>query len=157
MEIVTALKNRQRRDLVGWLAERMAPAAPDGVDVVTWAPTGAPRRRRRGFDHAELLARAIARRRGLPSSRLLVRRGSTPQAGLDAGARRGNPRFVASGCGGRSVLVVDDVTTTGATLEAAGRALLVAGATAVHGLVVARAAGPTAPVSTPRARSTAQA
>ena len=137
---VTALKNGGERARVTALADGLAALVPDvpGL-VVTWAPTGADRRRRRGFDQAELLARAVARRRGLPVVRLLRRAAGPPQAGRPAGDRWANPRFVARGRGGRPVLIVDDVATTGATLSAAARALRGAGAPECHGLVVARA------------------
>ncbi len=136
---VVGLKNRDERARVTALASslaRLVPAVP-GL-VVTWAPTSPGRRRRRGFDQAELLARAIARRAGLPVARLLVRRPGPPQAGRDAGARRSNPAFSARRCAA-PVLLVDDVATTGATLSAAAGALRAGGAAAVHGLVVARA------------------
>jgi predicted amidophosphoribosyltransferase len=139
-EAVVGLKNRDQRALVPELATslaRLVPAVP-GL-VVTWAPTAPARRRRRGFDQAELLARAVARRARLPVARLLVRRPGPPQAGRDAAARRSNPAFAARRRCVAPVLLVDDVSTTGATLSAAAQALRAAGAPSVHGLVVARA------------------
>jgi predicted amidophosphoribosyltransferase len=141
-DLVVALKNRERRDLVGWLACAVAhdlvPPPRPGL-VVTWAPTAAARRRARGFDQAELLARALARRWGLPCRPLLRRARGPAQAGRSAGQRRAHPGFSAVGRVPAQVLVVDDVATTGATLAAAGRALRSAGAVGVSGLVVARA------------------
>src|SRR5947209_14254459 len=68
-ELVARLKYRNARSTVRWLSAAMtglvvgrAPA----VDLVTWVPTTAERRRARGFDQAELLARGIARREHLP-------------------------------------------------------------------------------------------
>jgi predicted amidophosphoribosyltransferase len=138
--LLTALKNRDQRYLVGALADRLALLVPPITGlVVTWAPTGGNRRRRRGFDHAELLARAVARRQGLPVGALLRRRPGPAQAGRSREERRFNPVFAAARRCARPVLLVDDVATTGATLSAAAEALRAAGAPAVHGLVVARA------------------
>jgi predicted amidophosphoribosyltransferase len=136
---VTSLKNRGERALVSVLADGLAALVPDVCGLlVTWAPTGAGRRRERGFDQAELLARAVARRRGLPVARLLRRLPGPAQAGRSAADRWGNPAFSARGHRG-PVLLVDDVSTTGATLSAAAAALRRAGSIEVHGLVVARA------------------
>ncbi|MDQ3758053.1 MAG: hypothetical protein M3394_09425, partial [Actinomycetota bacterium] len=73
-ELVARLKYRNARSSLPWLAERMAALVdPATVDAVTWLPTTARRRRRRGFDQSELLARAIARHLRLPCRRLLRR------------------------------------------------------------------------------------
>lgn len=140
--LVTALKNGGRRDLVGWLAGAMAAVrTPSPGTVVTWAPTGTRRRRQRGFDQAELLARAVARRWGLPCRALLRRSPGPAQSGRSAAERRANPSFSSLRRVPATVLVVDDVATTGATLRAAAMALRAAGATRVDALVGARAAG----------------
>ena len=142
-EILTALKNRGVRAHVGELAGPLASLVPD-VDglVVTWAPTSDRRRRARGFDQAELLARAVARRLGRPARRLLRRVPGPPQAGRSHDERIANPRFVTVRRNVAPVLLIDDVTTSGATLSRAASALRRAGAPAVHGLVVARAPRP---------------
>ena len=132
-ELVARLKYRNARSSVPFLARGMAALVNGEVDVVTWAPTTPVRRRGRGFDQARLLARAVARRRGLPCRPLLRRQAGLPQTGRDAAARRAGPLFVATGAvRGRRVLLVDDVVTTGATAAAAARALREAGALEVH-------------------------
>ena len=77
---------------------RRAPGRPRGrrrpaVDVVTWAPTTAARRRQRGFDQAELLARALARRLHVPCRRLLLRPPGNAQTGQPLDVRRAGPAF----------------------------------------------------------------
>jgi predicted amidophosphoribosyltransferase len=138
--LLTGLKNHHRRDLVGWVADGLVAALPPPPPaVVTWAPTGRDRRQARGFDQAELLARALARRWRLPCRGLLVRRPGPPQAGRGAADRRSHPGFRARPGAPGAVLVVDDVATTGATLTAAARALRAAGAEEVRAVVGARA------------------
>ena len=138
--VVTSLKNRGQRSLVTAMADGMAPLVPDDPAlVVTWAPTGGARRRQRGFDQAELLARAVARRRHLRCTPLLHRLPGPPQAGRAGGDRRTNPAFRLRAAVPARVLLVDDVATTGATLTAAARELRAGGASVVHGLVLARA------------------
>lgn len=137
--LVTSLKNGDRRDLVGWLAEQMVRGIelPAGA-AVTWAPTGRARRRARGYDQAELLARAVARRLGRRCLPMLERLPGPAQKGRSAGERLGNPSFAVVRRCPVEVLLVDDVVTTGATLAAAARALRSGGATVVHAAVVAR-------------------
>jgi predicted amidophosphoribosyltransferase len=112
------------------------------VDLVTWAPTSASRRRERSYDQAEVLARAVAWRLGVPCRRLLRRAdGSPPQTGRTREERLDDgPAFEARRRVRGTVLLVDDVVTTGATLRAAEAALRAAGAEAVH--CVAAAATP---------------
>lgn len=140
-DLVAALKYRNHRDAVPVLAAALAVlAAPLArarpATVVTWAPTTESRRRRRGYDQAEVLARATAAELALVTTRLLVRLPGPPQTGRNRAGRRGGPAFT-SEPSPRSVLVVDDVWTTGSTLAAAGRALRAAGAAEVSGLVLA--------------------
>ena len=139
-ELVARLKYRNQRAALAGLAAAMATMVdPRRLDVVTWAPTSAAHRRQRGFDHAELLARAVARCLRRPCRGLLVRLPGPPQTGRTAAERRVGPGFVAAiGRTPPSVLVVDDVSTTGATATAAAVALRAAGTTTVSVLLAAR-------------------
>ena len=151
-ELVARVKYWRTRATVPWLAERMArlvvtAGAHSAAELVTWTPTTTPRRRARGFDHAEVLARALARELGLTVRPTLRRRPGPPQTGRPAASRRAGPRFDARpGVLPRRVLLVDDVATTGATIAAAAEALRRAGATSVIAVTAARTPRPgTAP------------
>jgi ComF family protein len=136
---VHALKFGERPGLAGALGAAIAAALPPGPppDLVLGVPLHAARRRERGYDQAALLADAVAERVGAPPlPGVLVRaRATRAQARLDAQARRENLRGAfhvrrPSAIAGRRVLVVDDVVTTGATLEACLDTLAAAGARA---------------------------
>lgn len=125
------------RHLAGYAAAALGPIP---VDLVTWAPTTLARRRARGFDHAERLARLVATQRGWPVARLLHREEGPAQTGLALAERRRGPRLAPARrrLAGHAVLVVDDVVTTGATMRSAAAALRGMGAGSVAGLAVAR-------------------
>lgn len=142
-------KHGRRLGLLQHLATLLAAAAPEDLIRRTWdaavpVPLHWHRRWRRGFNQAEVLARAVARRHGFPvERRCLVRVRATPPQHGDAAARQHNVRnaFAVRRGGriaGRRVLLVDDVFTTGATANACAAALLAAGATAVGVLTLAR-------------------
>ena len=135
------------RPLAALAADALLAAAAD-VDALVPVPVHARRRRERGFSQAErLLAAARGFVHGLPriDARSLVRvRATVDQAGLSRAERQRNVRdafaVVAPGAvAGASLLLVDDVMTTGATADAAARALLAAGARRVEVFALARA------------------
>jgi predicted amidophosphoribosyltransferase len=115
------------------LGRRLAEAVaqdPPPVDVVTWVATAPDRARRRGVDHAAVLAREVARATGVPALALLALHRDRGGAEVQR-PRRHLP--------GTNVLVVDDVLTTGATAAAAAHALRLAGAGEIHLAVLGRA------------------
>ncbi len=115
-------------------------------DLVVPVPLHPARLIERGYNQAALLARPLARWLGVPCATRALRRSvaTERQTALSRAARSVNVDqvFVPGECaslGGRTVLLVDDVETTGATLGACSRALLTGGASAVRTLVIARA------------------
>jgi len=132
--VVLGLKYRNRRQVARHLAGLVVNTVVAnghhlGVDVVTWVPTSAVRRRTRGFDQGELVARHVARQLGVPCRRLLERTSpSVAQTGRSRIERLHGPEFSARpGLEGCRVIVVDDVVTTGATLRSGAAALRRAG------------------------------
>jgi ComF family protein len=117
---------------------------PMPIDVVVPVPLHPTRLRDRGYNQAALLAREMAHRVGLVvDERALIRRRATaPQVELNAQQRSENVRraFRCSGnsLAGKRTLLVDDVCTTGATLEACAMALYEGGARGVRALTLAR-------------------
>lgn len=132
-------------ELAGHLARKVSGVASTQPDLVLPVPLHERRLRERGFNQAEQLARQVARALGVPLETRMLRRAraTDSQQGLGRKARHRNVRgaFVWDGdpLAGQRVLVVDDVATTGATLDALAGVLRTAGALRVDGLVLARA------------------
>ena len=147
--LVSRLKYGGVYRLAGFMGGDMARAYrfihPTGADCVTCVPMHPKRRVRRGYNHAELLARELSARVEIPFVELLERVRDTPQqAKLEDDARRANVSgaFRAlDAARGRRVLLVDDVCTTGSTATACARALRAAGAETVYLVCYARARG----------------
>jgi len=127
------------------LAQCAAEELGGEFDLVTWAPVSDKRFRERGYDQAELLARAAAKQWGIKPVRLLRKRRDTPpQSGLGAEERRGNVVGVYEAENVESirnarVLLIDDIVTTGSTLGECARVLKDAGAQSVVCACVASA------------------
>jgi ComF family protein len=144
-----ALKYDGERRVVAPLATIMAerwPRAGLGGQVLVPVPVHAARKRQRGFDQAELLARGVGQRLSLPVS-LAVRRATktTAQHTLGRNARAANVghAFAADAAcrdevAGRWVVLIDDLTTTGATFSGCAAVLYEARASAVSALALAR-------------------
>lgn len=169
--LVASVKYHSRRDAIDLPARVLAQLIDWPVDRVTWAPTSAQRRRRRGYDQAELIARAVADELGVPCATSLSREsGRGHQTGRSRVERLEGPVFHYTGAratvgdgrttvrrgratirgvratvgngavtvgDGHAVLVIDDIRTTGATLCAAGDALLEGGVSTVSAATIA--------------------
>jgi ComF family protein len=121
--------------------ELLPDISPD--TVICHVPTASVRVRLRGYDQSELIAKHLAQKRKMRHSTFLRRYGRSRQVGSGRAERfkhlkkalQVNPRASLSG---RHVLLIDDITTTGATLEAAANALKEAGAKTVDAIVFAQ-------------------
>ncbi|TAJ19280.1 MAG: ComF family protein [Dehalococcoidia bacterium] len=128
------------------LARAAADVVPGewAIEAVVPVPLARGRRRSRGYNQAEVAAAEVAGCLGVPVQKRWLRRTreTPPQASLTADARSRNLRGAFEvrlpDSAPRRVLVVDDVTTTGATLEEAARAFRAAGARQVYALAIAR-------------------
>ncbi len=159
-EAVHLLKYGNRPVLAEPLARLMADywrANPIPVDLVTAVPLHPARQRERGYNQADLLARAFGRMIDVPVGLAVLKRvrHTRPQVSLNAAQRRENMQSAFAAAtpaqfskrqggdslvvSGRRVLVIDDVRTTGSTLEACSLALKAAGASSVWGFTLARA------------------
>ncbi|HOJ20580.1 MAG TPA: ComF family protein [Armatimonadota bacterium] len=148
-EAILALKYHGKTAVIPALAELLRRAL-DEDPVLSRARTLVPvplhprRRRERGFNQAELLARALAAQSGraLRCDLIVKTRYTRPQVGLNAEQRRENLRdaFAVQGEAAPAgpILLIDDVTTTGATFHACACALRAAGATTIYALALAR-------------------
>lgn len=112
-------------------------------DALVPVPMHAKKQRSRGYNQAELLARGLARRTGIRCDTSLLKKieEGSAQSTLPRAARAANVRgaYAASDAGDRSLLVIDDISTTGETVRSCANALLRAGAARVCALTVAKA------------------
>ena len=144
-DAIHRIKYDGRSDLASGLGSLMREAALrliGDVDVVVPVPLHWRRRRSRGYDQAALLAMPVARSLGVPVRLRGLRRvrHTQSQVELSHGERRRNVDGAFAPFrlrGARRVLLVDDVRTTGGTLDAASHALKAGGASEVHTLVLA--------------------
>jgi len=130
---------------LGQAMVELCAAVGGSVDIVVPVPLHRARIRERGYNQSSLLAGVVAGQLGLDlNERDLCRRRSTrPQVGLDIVGRRANVTDAfacnSEAFSGRQVLLIDDVCTTGATLEACAAALYGGGVRAVFAVTLARA------------------
>ena len=144
---LAAFKYAGSREVANTLAGPLAARIPGwwALESVVSVPLHPRKQRKRGFNQAEVLAREVAKARGLPFLDTLERtRNTKQQAGLHGREREQNVRAAfkvrsnLTGSVSRSVLLVDDVFTTGSTLKECEQALLEAGVKQVYFMVVAR-------------------
>jgi ComF family protein len=149
-DLVLQLKHADRTDLAGlfarWLARAAADLLPE-IDMVAPVPLHPWRLLNRRYNQAAEIARPLARLSGISyrPGVLIRRRATQSQAGRSGDARRRNvagvfatPRGQRAAVEGARILLVDDVLTTGATVEGCARALKLAGAARVDVAVIAR-------------------
>jgi ComF family protein len=137
--------------LGGWLGDYLA-ANPLPAEVLVPVPLHRQRLRERGYNQSRLLAQELSRLTGLPlvDDCLIRERNTTPQARTPTAEQRRRNVADAFSCRdrrleARPVLLIDDVSTSGATLDACAQALKAAGASSVWGLVIAKEIKETAP------------
>lgn len=135
-KLMAGLKYKNRREYADFLAEEMARRHGRKIlrlkaDALVPVPIHKKRRRERGYNQAELLAKGLSRRLSIPMEKLLLRVEYTEaqkKLGYEARQKNEERAFAAAGCGGFGrVLLVDDIYTTGATAEACTKTLLAAG------------------------------
>ncbi len=144
-DLVWRLKLFGARSAASVMARRLTPllSGADSQSLIIPVPTATSRVRQRGYDQAQLLARELSRQAHLPYRALLARSGQQHQHGLTRGQRLNQldrafrvtrPLLIK----GLPIILVDDVVTTGSTLEAAAATLLAAGAQSVQAVVFAQ-------------------
>ena len=126
------------------LAMKLLQQGPEQFDVLTWVPVSPIRRLRRGYDQCQLLSRAVGEQLEVPAvSTLRKIRHTPPQSGISSlserkanvlGAYRVEKKIDLRG---KRVVLIDDIFTTGSTMNECARMLLTAGAKEVHGAAIA--------------------
>ena len=126
------------------LAMKLLRVGPGDIDLLTWVPVSPLRRFRRGYDQCQLLCKAMGEQMGIPAERALRKiRHTPPQSGLHSVSERkanvlGAYKAVKQmDLRGKRVVLVDDIYTTGSTMNECARVLLTAGAKEVHGAAIA--------------------
>ncbi|MGH7236959.1 MAG: ComF family protein [Candidatus Saccharimonadales bacterium] len=146
-ELVGRLKfGRAGAAAAGVMAARLASVMPiiaPGTIIVA-VPTASSRVRRRGYDQAELIARALAQATGAKYEKLLIRHGQSRQVGTRRAARLKQLETAFQVCqpnhaAAAKIVLVDDVLTTGASLQAVAQSLKSAGAKTIDAAVFAQA------------------
>jgi ComF family protein len=145
-QLIRGMKFYYKSSASGILAvlimERVDPGIFEGVHMIVPAPLSKRSARERGFNQTKLLARAVSKSTGIPVVMALAKiRETAPQNSLDRKQRLKNllGAFKAvCNVEGKTVIIVDDVFTTGATINEAAKTLIAAGAAEVRGVTAAR-------------------
>ena len=134
-QMILSMKYRNMRSSVAVLGTALAERiiqettiSEQKIDLISWAPTTARRKLERGHDHAEILARFVAKELQVQCRGVLRRLTDQPQTGRTRQQRLVGPRFVSRPLNNKCVVVIDDVVTTGTTLKRASQALYEGGA-----------------------------
>lgn len=143
--LVGCMKYHQQRQAAVLIAQKLNETVPYLSDVViSYVPSASSRLRQRSFDHSRLIAKEFARLRGLDFAPVLMRRNQLRQVGhtrterikqAEGAYRAINPRFISK----KRIILIDDVLTTGATIEEAAKTLKRAGAKSVDAAIFAQA------------------
>ncbi len=140
-DLIYAMKYQNHRGAMRYLADRLPDPKYHAGAVVSFVPSDGRSRRQRGFDQAEQLARHYAKASGMEYVALLVRVRHTKQVGQSRSNRLKNIKgnFICHrSVIGKTVILVDDVITTGATVGECAKVLKLAGAKRVWAVAVAK-------------------
>lgn len=144
-ELVKAYKFNQKREAADIMAEHLNQILPyySSNPTVTYVPTSGAHIRERGYDHAKLIAKELARLRGYNYATMLVRTSSIKQIGATRKERMTQLKNVLRPTNtklykNKHILLIDDVVTTGATLEACAKVLKQNGIGDIDAAVFAR-------------------
>ncbi len=142
-DLIHKYKYEHDRALAGFFAKQLLPTISDKqFDILSFVPSDGARLRERGFNPAHLLAREIGKQINLSAQELLLRTYHVPQIGHSRAERfkqvQDNFLLKRHDIMSKNILLIDDVITTGATLNECARVLKQAGAKSVWGLVIAQ-------------------
>ncbi len=140
-DLIQALKYGHLADGAVEAASLLTPLLEPKFDLVTAVPTAPSRRRQRGYNQAELIARQVASQLALPYLPTLARLAPESQVGHTKRERLEQIKaafYAPKLLPGQAILIIDDVLTTGATLAECSRVLKAAGAKRIWGAVVAK-------------------
>lgn len=143
--LIHTLKFEHTRQAAEIIAEYLDESVPylDEQALVVHIPTASKRIRQRGYDQAELIARFFSSKRGIKYANVLKRSGQSRQVGAKRQQRHEQLQHAfwvsrKKTIENRTIILIDDVSTTGSTIEAAAKAMKDNGAGSVYGVVFAQ-------------------